>query len=75
MDKEARRSSRAALQEEKGVHNVNRNERSRERSLLHGQDTGKTQDHGSSVEEGLAVGGGWRRLAAVDGWQLAVDGG
>ena len=49
-------------------------ERSRGRSLLHGQDTGKTQNHRNSIEQWLAVGGGWR-LAAVGGWRLVAVGG
>ena len=38
--------------------NANRNEPSRGRSLLHGQDMGETQNH-RIVEQWLAVGGGW----------------
>ena len=57
----------------KKVRNANRNEPSRGRSLLHGPDTGNTQDHRSIIEQRLAVGGGWR-LAAVGGWRLAVGG-
>ena len=52
---------RAILKWEKGgIGNTNRHERSRERSLLHGQDMGKTQNHRNSFEQWLAVGGGWR---------------
>ena len=39
--------------------NTNRNEPSRGRSLLRGQDMGKTQDHRNTIEQRLAV-GGWR---------------
>ena len=53
----------------KRIRNANRNERSRERSLLHGQDMGKTQNHRQSTEQWLAVDGGWRWLA-VGGWRL-----
>ena len=65
---------------EKKVRNANRNQRSRGRFLLHGQDMGKTQDHRSSTEQWLAVGGGWRlvvsdwRRLAVGGLRLAVGG-
>ena len=60
-----------------------RTECSRGRSLLHGQDMGKTQDHRNrkSVEQRLAVGGrrsaagGWRRLAVGGGWRLVAVGG
>ena len=70
--------TRAALQGEKRVHNANENERSRGRSLLHGQDMDKTQHHRGSIAAvavavavgGLAVG----RLVAVSGWRLAVGG-
>ena len=53
------------------VRDTNRNERSRGRSLLHGHDMGKTQDHRNSVEQWWAVGGGWR-LAVGGCWRLAV---
>ena len=56
-----------------GVRNANRNEPSRGRSLRHGQDMGKTQNHRSSIEQWLAVGGGWR-LVAVGGWWLVAVG-
>ena len=72
----------------KGVRNANRNEPAWRRSLLHGQDMGKTQYHRSIIEQWLAVGGWWwlavcgRRLAVggwwlvvVSGWRLAVAGG
>ena len=59
-----------------GVRNANMNDRSRGRSLLHGQDVGKTHDHGNSVEQWLAGGGGWWRLVAVGGgwWRLVAVG-
>ena len=57
---------------EKRVRNASRNERSRERSLLHGQDLGNTQNRRNSVEQWLAV-GGWR-LVAVGGWRSPVSG-
>ena len=44
---------------EKRARNANRNEPSRGRSLLHGQDMGKAQDHRSNSEQWLAIGGGW----------------
>ena len=63
-------AARAVLQgERKRVRTANRNGRSRGRSLLHGQDMGKTQDHRSVVEQWLAVSGG------RGGWRLAVGGG
>ena len=67
--------ARAVLQGEKQkrIRNANRNKRSRGRSLLHGQDMGKTQDRRPSIEQWLAVGGGWR-LAVGGGWRLAVGG-
>ena len=49
-------------------------ERSRGRSLLHGQDMGKTQDHRNSVERWVAAVGGWRLVAVGGGWRLAVGG-
>ena len=49
-----------------GGRNTNRKEGSQGRSLLHGQDIGKTQNHRNSVEQWLAVGGGWQ--LAVGGW-------
>ena len=69
------------VREETGVRNPNRNERSRGRSLFHGQDMGKTQNHRSGIElvggwwRLVAVGGGWWRLVAVGGgWRFAVGG-
>ena len=67
----------------KRVCNANRNERSRGRSLLHGPDMGTAQNQSNSIEQWLAVGGGWQlavcggwRLVAVGGWwRLAVGGG
>ena len=53
----------SVMKKKKRVRTANRNERSRGRSLLRGQDMGKTQDHRSTTEQRLAVGGGWRRLA------------
>ena len=38
-------------------------------ALLHGRDMGKTQDHRNSVEQFLAVGGGWR-LVVLGGLSL-----
>ena len=65
---------RAALKGVKGgLVTGNRNERSRGRSLPHGQDMGNTQNHSNSTEQRLAVGEGWR-LAVGGGWQLAVGG-
>ena len=58
-------------QNKKRVHSADRNERSRGRSRLHGQDMGKTQDHRNGIDRWLAV-GGWR--LAVGGWRLAVGG-
>ena len=49
----------------KRARNININEPSQRRSLLHGQDMGKTQDHRNIIEQWLAVGGGWRSLWAV----------
>ena len=46
-------------------------ERSRGRSLLHGQDMGTQNDNRNSIEQWLAV-GGWWWLAADGGWRLAV---
>ena len=68
--------SRGVLKGEKKerVRNANRNERSQGRSLLHGQEMGKTQNRRNSIEQLLAVGGGWR-LVAVGGWQLVAVGG
>ena len=51
----------------KRVRDTNKIERSRGRSLVHGQDMGKTQDHRSTVERWLTV-GGWRRLAVGSWW-------
>ena len=60
---------RAVLKGKKGgfrnTNRNNRNERSRGCSLLHGEDMGNTQNHRKSVEQWLAVGGGWR-LAVGD---------
>ena len=42
------------------------NESSQGRSLLRGQDMGKTENRRNGVEQWLAVGGGWR--LAVGGW-------
>ena len=58
----------------KRVRSAHRNERSRGRSVLHGQDMGKTQNHRNSIEQYLAVDGNWR-LADGGGWRLAVGGG
>ena len=60
--------------DKRGARNANRNQRSWGRSLLHGRDMDKTQDHRNGVGQWVAVGGGWR-LAAVGGWRLAVVGG
>ena len=57
----------------KKVRNANSDERSRGRSLLHGQDMGCPQNHRNSIEQWLAAGGGWR-LAVGGGCQLAVGG-
>ena len=65
--------SARAPEEEKSLPDANRNERSQGCPLLHGQDMGKTQDHRNSMEQWLAVAGGWR--LAVGGWRLAVVGG
>ena len=43
------------------------------RSLLHGHDMGKTQNHRNGLAEWLAVSGWWR--LAVGGWRLVVIGG
>ena len=71
-----------SLRGKKRVRNANRNEPSRERSLLHDQDMDKTQDHRTTVKQRSAVGGGWWlvavggwRLAAGDSWRWAVAGG
>ena len=71
----------SACGERKSLGNANRNERSRGRSLPHGQDMGRTQNHRNSTEQWLADGGGWRlvavggwRLVAVGGWRLALGG-
>ena len=67
-------SGRAVLKGgRKRVRNAGRSEPSQGRSLLHGQDMGKTQDHRSIIEQLLAVGSGWW-LVAVSGWRLAVGG-
>ena len=70
-----------SLREKHRVRNANRNERSRGRSLLHGQDIGKTQDHRKSIEQlqmvggwRLAVGGSRRLVAVGSGQPLAVGG-
>ena len=55
------------------MRNANRNERSRGRPLLHGQDMGRAQDHRGITEQWFAV-GGWR-LVAVGGWRLLAVGG
>ena len=72
--------------QKKRVRNINRNERSRARSVLHGHGTFSTSKVGGwrLVIVGwwrLVVGswrvvpfGGWWQLAAVGGWQLAVGG-
>ena len=54
-----------------GVRDAHRNERSRGRSLLRGQDMGNTQHHRNSVKEWLAVSSGWR-LAVGGPWGLAL---
>ena len=54
----------------KRVRNANRNECSRGRRLLHGQDIRKTQNRRDSGEQCLAVGGSWR-LAVGGRWRLA----
>ena len=61
-------------QKKKRVSSANRTKRSRGRALLQGQDMGKTQDHRNGVEQRLAVGGGWWRLAVGGRWRLAVGG-
>ena len=73
--------------EEKWVRNAKKNDRSRGRTLLHGQDMNKKREHRNSVEQWLAavgggrlVVGGWRLVVgcwrlAVGGWRLAVGGG
>ena len=62
-------------QKKKRDRDTNRKERSRGRSPLHGQDMGNTQDHRKSIEQWLAVGGGWRLVAVSGGWwRLAVGG-
>ena len=76
--------ARAVLKgEKKGLRNVNRNESSQGRSLLHGHRTFSSLAVGGGggwrlVTDGvwrLAVGGSWR-LVVVGGWrQLAVGGG
>ena len=58
----------------KGFVTPTENERSQGRSLLHGQDMGKTPNHRKSIEQWLVVDGGWR-LAVGGGWRLAVGGG
>ena len=64
----------AVLKKTKTGCNANRNEPSQGRSLLHGHDKDKTQDHRSIVEKWwLAVGGCWG-LVTVCGWRLAVRG-
>ena len=39
-----------------------------------GQDTGKTQNYRNNIEQWLAVGGGWWRMAVGSWWRLAVGG-
>ena len=56
----------------KRVRNANRNERSRGRSLLHGEDMGNTQNHSNSIEPWLAVGGGWRWMAVGSQWLVTA---
>ena len=51
----------------KRVRNANRNESSRGRSLLRGQDMGNTQDHRNGIEQRLAVGGWWSLGAVLKG--------
>ena len=56
-------SSLRGKKKEERVRNDNRNDGSRGRSLLHGQDMGKTQNYGTVLNNGrrlVAVGGGWR---------------
>ena len=67
---------------QKRARNANRNGHSRGRSVLFARDVGETEDHRSTIEEWVAVGGwrfvavgGWRRLAVGGSWQLAVGGG
>ena len=50
----------------KRVRYANRNERSLGRYWLPGRDIGKTKNHTNSIEQGWAVGGGWR--LEVGGW-------
>ena len=52
---EQREKTRAVLGGGGGVRNANRHERSRGRSLLHGQDMGKTQDHRKNIKQWLAA--------------------
>ena len=61
--------SRAVLKgkRKKGIGNTKRNEPSRKRYLLDGQNMDKTQNHRSIIEQWPAVGGGW--------WLVAVGGG
>ena len=59
--------NRAGLREKKSLRNVNRNAGSQGRSLLRGQDMGKTQTTETGLNNGL-------RLAAVDDWRLVVGG-
>ena len=69
--------SRAVLKGgERVVHDANRNEHSRGRSLLRGQDMGKTQTTETVLNNGwrLAAVGGWR-LVAVGSWRLVAVGG
>ena len=51
----------------KKVRDAKTNERSQGRSLLHGQDRDKTQHRRRSIEQWLAVGGGWRWAAGGGG--------
>ena len=70
--------TRRAVLKEKSLRNAHRNERSRGRSLLRGQDMGKTQETVLNNGGRLAVGGwrlavgGWWRLAVGGWWRLAV---
>ena len=67
-------SGRGVLRSEKKRRLGNANRNVQGRCLLHGHDMGKTQDHRNSVEQWLAVGGGWL-LVVGGGWRLVVVGG